>query len=277
VVAVDRLWEHIPLVELMVVENKRCGEWWIGKAKADATLGQKEWDKPFKAITEQELSSLRAQANELFGNEKVWFEIPRCISWDKVDNPSPQSTPQVLPSFEVYTPPMTYLEEVEETLGTQMEVEPLDQTKIEDVGLDICNQGIPLSSREVSSFDEPKPQLQSLPNYPSLDESLREERGHDPPTKRHSLDSLQMKQACRDKLDSVLMFGSRLQVVTIQSAYGFFSSARFQGILSARSKFLCAVSVDVWSAQGVFGNKVKGVSTRVSCVHACCLYFLQQN
>ncbi|GKA00846.1 hypothetical protein Tco_0673511 [Tanacetum coccineum] len=33
-------------------------------------LGQKEWDKPFKAITEQELASLRAQANELFGNEK---------------------------------------------------------------------------------------------------------------------------------------------------------------------------------------------------------------
>ncbi|GJW27536.1 hypothetical protein Tco_0044411 [Tanacetum coccineum] len=32
--------------------------------------GQKEWDKPFKAITEQELASLRAQANELFGNEK---------------------------------------------------------------------------------------------------------------------------------------------------------------------------------------------------------------
>ncbi|GKA81000.1 hypothetical protein Tco_0787692 [Tanacetum coccineum] len=63
--------------------------------------GQKEWDKPFKAITEQELASLRAQANELLGNEKVWFEIPRCIAWDKVDNLSPQSTPQVFPSFEM--------------------------------------------------------------------------------------------------------------------------------------------------------------------------------
>ncbi|GJW09950.1 hypothetical protein Tco_1575777 [Tanacetum coccineum] len=36
--------------------------------------GQKEYDKPFKAITEQELASLRTQANELFGNEKVKFD-----------------------------------------------------------------------------------------------------------------------------------------------------------------------------------------------------------
>ncbi|GJT88241.1 hypothetical protein Tco_1069958 [Tanacetum coccineum] len=74
-----------------------------------------------------------------------------------------------------------------------MKVEPLDQTKIEDVGLDICNHDIPLSSREVPSFDEPKPQPQPLPSCTSLDESLREERGHDPPTKPHSLDSLEMK------------------------------------------------------------------------------------
>ncbi|GJY38157.1 hypothetical protein Tco_0424521 [Tanacetum coccineum] len=83
--------------------------------------------------------------------------------------------------------------EVEETLGTQIEVEPLDQTKIEDVGLDICNHDIHLSSRKVSSFDEPEPQPQPLPSYPSLDESIREERGYDPPTKLHSLDSLRMK------------------------------------------------------------------------------------
>nr|GEX29826.1 ribonuclease H-like domain-containing protein [Tanacetum cinerariifolium] len=52
---------------------------------------------------------------------------------DEVENMSPQSTPQVLPSFEEYTPPVTYPKEVEETLGTPMEVEPLDQTKLEDV------------------------------------------------------------------------------------------------------------------------------------------------
>ncbi|GJV61286.1 hypothetical protein Tco_1467386 [Tanacetum coccineum] len=38
--------------------------------------GQKEGDKPFKAITKQELASLRTQANELFGNEKVLVEMP---------------------------------------------------------------------------------------------------------------------------------------------------------------------------------------------------------
>ncbi|GJX51225.1 hypothetical protein Tco_0278070 [Tanacetum coccineum] len=53
---------------------------------------------------------------------------------DEVENPSPQSTPQVLPSFEEYTLPVTYPKELEETLGTPMEVEPLDQTKLEDVG-----------------------------------------------------------------------------------------------------------------------------------------------
>ncbi|GJR75005.1 hypothetical protein Tco_0087370 [Tanacetum coccineum] len=58
----------------------------------------------------------------LFGNEKFWFEMPRFIAWDKVDNPSLQSTPQVHPSFEVITPPATYSEEVEETIEIPMEV-----------------------------------------------------------------------------------------------------------------------------------------------------------
>nr|GFC03154.1 hypothetical protein [Tanacetum cinerariifolium] len=128
--------------------------------------GQKEWDNPFKAITKQELEGLRAQENELFGNEKGWFEMLRCIAYDKVDNPSPQSTPQVFLSFEVYTPPVTYPEEVKETLGTPMEVEPFDQTKTEDVGLNTCNNDILISSREVSSFDEPEPQPNPLPNCP---------------------------------------------------------------------------------------------------------------
>ncbi|GJS87943.1 hypothetical protein Tco_0770579 [Tanacetum coccineum] len=55
--------------------------------------GQKEWDKPFKAITKQELASLRAQANEFFGNRNVWFEMPREIpSVDELE-------PQLLPNF----------------------------------------------------------------------------------------------------------------------------------------------------------------------------------
>ncbi|GJR61309.1 hypothetical protein Tco_1503471 [Tanacetum coccineum] len=110
---------------------------------------------------------------------------------DKVEHPSPQSTPQVLPSFEVYIPPVTYPKEVEETLGTPIEEEPLDQTKLKDVGL--TNHNISLSSREVPSFDELKPQPQPLPSCPSLDASLGDERGHEPPIKLHNPDSFGMK------------------------------------------------------------------------------------
>ncbi|GKC72850.1 hypothetical protein Tco_1118733, partial [Tanacetum coccineum] len=53
----------------------------------------------------------------LFGNEDVWVKMHRAIAWDKVENSDPQSTPQVLLSFEEYTLPVTYPEEVEETLG----------------------------------------------------------------------------------------------------------------------------------------------------------------
>ncbi|GJW59441.1 retrovirus-related pol polyprotein from transposon TNT 1-94, partial [Tanacetum coccineum] len=82
-------------------------------------------------------------------NEVVRVKIPSCMSWldaydeplgdldimeDKVENQSPQITLHVLRSFEVYTPPMTYPEEVEETLGTLLEEEPLDKKKLEDVG-----------------------------------------------------------------------------------------------------------------------------------------------
>ncbi|GJR48596.1 hypothetical protein Tco_1316699 [Tanacetum coccineum] len=83
---------------------------------------------------------------------------------------------------------MTYPEEFKETLGTLVEEEPLDYTKLEDVGLDTCNHGIPLSSREVPSFDEQEPQPQPLPNCPSLDVSLGDERGLKPPIKPHSSD-----------------------------------------------------------------------------------------
>ncbi|GJX09985.1 hypothetical protein Tco_0199844 [Tanacetum coccineum] len=101
--------------------------------------------------------------------------IPKCMSWldaydepisdmeDNVDNPSPQITPQVLPSCEVYTPPMTHLEEVDETIRIPMEVEPLDHTKLEDLSLNTCSHDLFLSSREIPSVDEPEPQL--LPDF----------------------------------------------------------------------------------------------------------------
>nr|GEV23663.1 zinc finger, CCHC-type [Tanacetum cinerariifolium] len=82
----------------------------------------------------------------------------------------PKNTIQTLPSFEEYTPPVTYLEEVEKTLGTLVEVELLDKPKLEEVGLN-CNKKTPLCSREVPSFDKLKPQPQPLPNCPPLDPS----------------------------------------------------------------------------------------------------------
>ncbi|GJQ95367.1 retrovirus-related pol polyprotein from transposon TNT 1-94 [Tanacetum coccineum] len=114
-------------------------------------------DENLKELSGEEASNLKAQAKRLFGNEDVWVEIYRGIAWYKVENSDPQSTPQVLPSFEEYTPPVICLKEVEETLGTPIEVEPLKETKLEEVGLN-CNHNTPLSSREIPIFDEPKPQ-----------------------------------------------------------------------------------------------------------------------
>ncbi|GKA50416.1 hypothetical protein Tco_0743489 [Tanacetum coccineum] len=101
--------------------------------------------------------------------------------------------PQVLLSFEEYTPPVTYLKEVEETIEIPIKVEPLDETPLEDLGLNTCNHDIPLSSREIPSFDEPEPQPQPLPSYPSLDASLGDQRDHEPPIKPYSLDSFRKK------------------------------------------------------------------------------------
>ncbi|GKC95355.1 hypothetical protein Tco_1160797 [Tanacetum coccineum] len=117
----------------------------------------------------------------------------RNIAWDKVENLNPQSTAQVPPSFEETTPPVTYPEEVEETLGTPIEVEPLDETQLEDLDLNTCNHYIPLSNREFPSFDELEPQPNPLPNCLSLDVNLGEERGPKPPIKPHSPDCFRMK------------------------------------------------------------------------------------
>ncbi|GKA13444.1 hypothetical protein Tco_0693090, partial [Tanacetum coccineum] len=155
--------------------------------------GQKEWDNQPNIISEHEIENLKVHAKILFGNENVCVKMDRNITWDKVENSDPQSTPQVLSSFEEYTPPMTYLEEPKETLRTPIGVEPLDKTQLKDLGLNTCNHDIPLSSREVSIFDEPKPQPQPLLNCPSLDVSLGNERGPEPPIKPHISDSFRMK------------------------------------------------------------------------------------
>ncbi|GJY54782.1 hypothetical protein Tco_0446446 [Tanacetum coccineum] len=149
----------------------------------DCAQCDKQWKNPTSTISDQTITNLK---DHLVGNEVVRVKIPKCMSWldaydepigdldmmeDKVDNPSPQSTPQVLPSFEVYTPPMTYPKEVKETLGTPIEVEPLEETQLEDLGLNTCNYDIPLSSRGFL-FMMNGAQPQPLPNCPSLDASL---------------------------------------------------------------------------------------------------------
>ncbi|GJS82719.1 hypothetical protein Tco_0749260 [Tanacetum coccineum] len=101
------------------------------REEADKTIALHQWKNPTSTISDQKIANLKARKVE---NEVVRVMIPKCMSWldaydepicdikDKVDNPSPQSTPQVLSSFEVYTPPVTYLEEVDETIGILMEV-----------------------------------------------------------------------------------------------------------------------------------------------------------
>ncbi|GJR73903.1 hypothetical protein Tco_0086268 [Tanacetum coccineum] len=111
-----------------------------------------------------------------------------------VENPNPQSTPQVLLSFEENTSPVTYPDEVEETIGLSIKVEPLKETPLEDLGLNTCNHDIPLSSREIPSFDETEPQPQPFPSFPSLEVDLGEERDPEPPIKPPSPDSFRMKE-----------------------------------------------------------------------------------
>ncbi|GJV20634.1 hypothetical protein Tco_1369654 [Tanacetum coccineum] len=139
-----------------------------------------------------------------FSDIGAWVQVPRCMAWldydehvdslstmdNEVGVTSPESTTRTLPSFEEYTPPVTYPEEVEKTLGTLIEVEPLNETKLEEVGLN-CNHNTPFSSTEVPSFDgsEPQPLLSS----PSLDVSLGDVIGPEPPIKPHSPDSSRMK------------------------------------------------------------------------------------
>ncbi|GJS74706.1 hypothetical protein Tco_0707547 [Tanacetum coccineum] len=118
-----------------------------------------------------------------FSDIGAWVQVPRCMAWldydehvdslstmdNEVGVTSPESTTQTLSLFKEYTPPVTYPKEVENTLGTPIEVEPLNETELEEVGLN-CNHNTPFSSREVPSFDGPEPQL--LPNISPLDVNL---------------------------------------------------------------------------------------------------------
>nr|GEW87018.1 hypothetical protein [Tanacetum cinerariifolium] len=81
-----------------------------------------------------------------------------------------------------------------EAIGLWIEVEPLDETPLEDLGLNTCNHATPLRSRENPIFDEPEPQRQPIPSFPSLEVNLGEERDLEQPIKSSSPDSFRMKE-----------------------------------------------------------------------------------
>ncbi|GKB19729.1 hypothetical protein Tco_0853652 [Tanacetum coccineum] len=72
-----------------------------------------------------------------------------------------------------------------------MEVEPLNQTQLEDLGLNTCSHDLSISFREVPKVDEPKPQ--SLSNFPSLDVNLGDKRETDPLINTYSSGSFRVK------------------------------------------------------------------------------------
>ncbi|GJR30768.1 hypothetical protein Tco_1107000 [Tanacetum coccineum] len=94
---------------------------------------------------------------------------------------------------------MTYLDEVEEIIGIPIEVKPLNKPQLADLGLNTCNHDIPFSSREVPSFDKPKPQPQPLRNYPSMVCSIGDEKALNHPINHFSrivLDEVDPKNHC---------------------------------------------------------------------------------
>ncbi|GJU22758.1 hypothetical protein Tco_1156100 [Tanacetum coccineum] len=134
----------------------------------------KKCSNPTSAISDERIANPNTQIG---GDDMVRIQVPRCMAWldydehvdslstmdNKVGVTSPESTTQTLPLFEEYTLPVTYPKEVEKTLGTN----------------------------RVPSFDGPEPQ--PLLNSPSLDVSLGDVIGPEPPIKSHSPDSSKIK------------------------------------------------------------------------------------
>nr|GEX76490.1 zinc finger, CCHC-type [Tanacetum cinerariifolium] len=130
------------------------GAWY---AIEDCAHYDKKCSNPTNAISDETIANPNAQ---IVGDDMVRVHVPRCMallnydehvdSLSMMDNEvgftSLESTIQTLPSFEEYTPPVTYPKEVKNTLGTLIEVEPLNETKLEEVNLN-CNHNTPLSSR----------------------------------------------------------------------------------------------------------------------------------
>ncbi|GJW78212.1 hypothetical protein Tco_0139894 [Tanacetum coccineum] len=147
------------------------GAWY---AIEDCAQYDKQCSNPTSVISDETIANLNAQ---IVGDDMVRVQVPRCMAWldydehvdslstmdNEVGVTSPKSTTQTLSLFEEYTSPMTYPEEVEDFRNPD----------------------------RVPNFDGPEPQP-SL-NSPSLDVSLGDVIGPEPPIKPHSPDSSRMK------------------------------------------------------------------------------------
>ncbi|GJW85327.1 hypothetical protein Tco_0158472 [Tanacetum coccineum] len=192
-----------------------------------AQYDKKKCSNPISAISDETIANLNAQ---IVGDDMVRVQATRCMAWldydEHVDSLStmdnevgvtgPESTIQTISSFEEYTPPVTHPKVVENTLGTPIEVEPLIETKLEEVGLN-CNHNTPLSSRGFPSVDEPKPEL--LPKFSPLDVNLGDKRGTDPPINPYSPGSFRMKvfsiwKAFRGNTRDLGSFGEEMDKTT---------------------------------------------------------------
>ncbi|GJX70746.1 hypothetical protein Tco_0307917 [Tanacetum coccineum] len=106
------------------------GAWYAIK---DCAQYDKKCSNSTSTIPDETIANPNAQ---IVGDDMVRVQVPRCMAWldydehvdslstmdNEVGVTSPESTTQTLSSFEEYTPPVTYLEEVEKTLGTLIEV-----------------------------------------------------------------------------------------------------------------------------------------------------------
>ncbi|GJX04527.1 hypothetical protein Tco_0190443 [Tanacetum coccineum] len=100
-------------------------------------------------------------------DEQAWEAIENFTQGQKeLDNPANIIFEQKVANLKAQAKRL--FGKVEETLGTPIEAEPLDETQLEDLGLNTYNHDIPLSNREVPSFDEPEPQPNPLPTNASL-------------------------------------------------------------------------------------------------------------
>nr|GEV99299.1 hypothetical protein [Tanacetum cinerariifolium] len=108
--------------------------------------------------------------NEDLECEIVMVKMPKCMAWLD-DEP---------------------IEEVEDTIGIPMELEPLNHMKLDHLGLNTNTHDLFLSSNGFHSVDEPEPQL--FPIFSPLDVNIGDKRGTDPPINPHSLSNLRMKK-----------------------------------------------------------------------------------